>query len=603
MQKKSSFVVLFVLLAALTYAQSETPTFSWDYNERAVIITVSFPSGTYAYIDSPYAIKFEVKYSSETKSIFKKPIMPKGTRKDDEIIMRGSNVVEIPYSGGLNSLKDARGQFVISSQLCNEIQNSCYPPEEFTFTLSDGKITLGEQTDNSPELNNSVNSTNTINSPLKNNTPKKTKRGFSEVISDLLKENTGRPIFSFILAFIGGVLASLTPCVYPVIPITIGLFSRMSIGQLSNEDKIAGKKQRSSSYRTAAAFIYVLGMILVYTALGVIAGLTGGLFGSLTNTPIFFGIVTLVFFALALSLFEIYEIKMPAFLSGLKSGSPNRSDSLGGIFFMGIVTGLVASPCVGPIVFFLLTGVMQAGNPFLGGILMLGFSAGMSLLFLLLAIFSQLSSKLPRSGNWMVRVKILIGVFVFGSALYFADLLFKMIQINSLYYILLVIVASSVTVILSFIKLVSLYGKEGYRHSILILILIALVSGYFGYSSVKFGGPDWLSDYRTAAVTSKETGKPVFLDLYADWCTICRKVEKEIIADTQLYETLQTQFIPVKMNYDHHREYLEEKFGVKSVPFIAIISPDGDIIKVWAGFDNSSTFIESLKSEIETLNK
>jgi len=170
---------------------------------------------------------------------------------------------------------------------------------------------------------------------------------FSEKIANLMKNNMQKPIFAFLLAMLGGLLASLTPCVYPVIPITMGYFAK------SGEGKSKGAKFKM-------ALVYVGGMGIIYTTLGIVAGLTGSLFGELNSSPVFQVIMGLMFVLLALSLFDIYEIKMPQAFNKLKNktGGSGYGSALG----MGLVTGLVASPCVGPVIIFLLGGVFQAGQ-------------------------------------------------------------------------------------------------------------------------------------------------------------------------------------------------------------------------------------------------
>ena len=208
--------------------------------------------------------------------------------------------------------------------------------------------------------------------------------------------------FAFVLVFLGGLALNLTPCVYPIIPITVSYFGGQS----------GGKKAST----VLLAVMYLLGMATMYSALGLIAALTGSILGSALQNPVVLAFVALVMVGLALSMFGFYEIRVPAALSGV-AGTGRQG--VVGSFFMGLTVGIVAAPCIGPFVLGLLTFVGERGDPILGFSMFFTLSIGLGLPFVALAIASGNISKLPKSGEWMEWIRKLFGVVLLGMALFF----------------------------------------------------------------------------------------------------------------------------------------------------------------------------------------
>ena len=217
-----------------------------------------------------------------------------------------------------------------------------------------------------------------------------------------------RGIFvTLLLVFLGGLALNLTPCVYPMIPITISYFG--------------GQSQGKKGSLVAHACLYVIGMAVTYSVLGVFAAMTGSLFGTaLQYPPVLIGIA-LVMVLLALSMFDVYEFRMPAFLNRLAGGSQK---GFAGTFLMGLTVGIVAAPCIGPFVLGLLTYVGNKGNAFLGFVLFFVLALGMGVPFIVLGVFSGSIKKLPRSGAWMVWVRKVFGFILLAMAVYFLEPLF-----------------------------------------------------------------------------------------------------------------------------------------------------------------------------------
>jgi thiol:disulfide interchange protein len=210
------------------------------------------------------------------------------------------------------------------------------------------------------------------------------------------------------LFFGAGVLASLTPCVYPMIPIVITYMGGAESASMAGGSPVEGRRMRV----LARAIVYVAGMALVYTGLGLAAILLGRPFGSLTQSFWGYGLVAVVLIAFALSMLGLFEIRVPAFLMNRLSGGPKKG--FAGAAVMGATSAIVAAPCAAPIVFPLMTLVAQEQRVVFGTLLMLAFSLGLGLLFLLLAVSSGLAASMPRPGKWMVTLKKIVGVAMLG---------------------------------------------------------------------------------------------------------------------------------------------------------------------------------------------
>jgi thiol:disulfide interchange protein DsbD len=210
-------------------------------------------------------------------------------------------------------------------------------------------------------------------------------------------------LYTLLAIYVAGFLVSLTPCVYPLIPIVIGYL---------------GNQAGSNRHRILAALSYVSGLSLVYAALGVIAALTGKMFGDMTvNLYVYFGF-GLLLLVMGGSMMDWYLIPLPQFLQPKVSPAGTKI-SLKASFLVGASSGLVASPCTAPVMISILFHIASERNILRGAILMLVFSLGMNTLFLFLGLSVNFLRALPRSGIWIVVIKKLMAFLILGSGLYF----------------------------------------------------------------------------------------------------------------------------------------------------------------------------------------
>lgn len=217
---------------------------------------------------------------------------------------------------------------------------------------------------------------------------------------------TAPPPLALLAVFIGGVLAGFTPCVYPMLPIISSYVGARSIG--------AGFSRWGAF---GLSFSYVLGMALVYTALGMIAAFTGRLFGEFSSSFVAQLVVANLLILFALHLLEALPFPNLPLFSGL--GRWTQAGGVFGAFLLGAGSGLVASPCTAPLLAGLLTYAATSQNVLWGGGLLFAFSLGMGSLLLLAGTFSGLLARLPRSGPWMVRIKKILGLALLGLGEYF----------------------------------------------------------------------------------------------------------------------------------------------------------------------------------------
>ena len=231
---------------------------------------------------------------------------------------------------------------------------------------------------------------------------------FAEQMQTYLSANS---LLTYPLAFVAGLLVSFTPCVYPVIPLQLGFIG----GQIAASEQGENRTAFSSRGLTLSLF-FVVGMSLVYAALGAIAALTGTLFGSWAANPWTYILMGNVVLLLALSMFDVFSLQAPQFLSNWNP--QKKGKGYVSALLVGASSGLIVGPCTAPALGATLAYVGAQGNLLFGVTVLFVFAFGMGTLMILLGAFSGLLSVLPRSGAWMQRVKILFGILMIIVAQY-----------------------------------------------------------------------------------------------------------------------------------------------------------------------------------------
>lgn len=456
---------------------------------------------------------------------------------------------------------------VLSYQGCDD--QVCSPPEEVKFSL---KLPLLSSESDKKFINNQFfHVSGTI------------EKGENE------KSQLGNAIFekglllSLLLVFVGGLGLNLTPCVYPLIPITIGYFG----GQAASRK---GKKM-------FMAFLYVLGMATVNSILGSVAALTGGMLGGFLTNPVVLVLIALIMVVLALSMFGLYEIQPPAALMRLGG---NIGEGYLGALLMGLTMGIVAAPCIGPFVIGLLTYVATTGNPFIGFLMFFALSMGLGIPFMILAFFSSKISSLPRSGRWMTGVRMFFGFILLAMAIYFlSPLLGGVSKYVFSFYVL------GVGVYLVLFNRTAPESRVFTFVKNLIAIAAIFISGWTLRPSGHVGEEiNWITYSDKVFQESIKKGKPVVIDFYADWCIPCKELEEITFSDRSVVE-MSRNFTMLKVDLtfggDSLKENLKVKYSIKGVPTVIFITKEGKERKDLRlfGFEEPQKFLRRMKELLD----
>ena len=227
---------------------------------------------------------------------------------------------------------------------------------------------------------------------------------FSQISAQL----SSSPLTALPILFIAGVLTSLAPCIYPMIPITAAIVGGGTVGDVP----------RPRSRTVILTFTYVLGLALAYASVGLFAGLTGTLFGSVSTNPwLYFAMANLLILA-ALAMLDVIPVRVPAWIL-TRASTAGKGGSLSGVFVMGAVSGLVAAPCGAPVMAAVLTWVTTTKSGVWGFLYLFVFSLGMCTILVLVGLFSGTLARLPRAGGWMVWIKRIFALIMMGVAEYY----------------------------------------------------------------------------------------------------------------------------------------------------------------------------------------
>jgi len=391
-------------------------------------------------------------------------------------------------------------------------------------------------------------------------------------------------LLTFLAIFLIGLALNLTPCVYPMLSVTVSLF---------------GSQAETNFVRVfMKAVIYVLGIATMYSVLGVTAALGGGLFGSWLQSPWVLGAIAALLFALALSSFGVYQIQMPYWLTSRLGGTSGTGFIA--LYFSGLVVGVFAAPCVGPPVIALLTFVAAKGSAAFGFWAFFTLSIGLGLPYLILGTFSGLIKKIPRSGSWLVWVEHIFGVILTGTGLFYLAL--AVAPKDTIYVIPLVLVVGGIY--LGFIDS-SGKDKQALKNIQWIFGIAVILLGLFYANSIGDTGMAWEEYTDLDLSDAKENGMPVLLDFSADWCIPCMELDRNTWTDPKVIEaTKDISRLKVDLTYfdSPESEILRKKFNISGVPTVIFIRTDGTeatesrII----GFVPPKEFLDKLKQSMHS---
>jgi thiol:disulfide interchange protein DsbD len=227
--------------------------------------------------------------------------------------------------------------------------------------------------------------------------------------ANITDQLSGSPLGALAAVFLAGVLTSLTPCIYPMIPITAAIVGG---------GEAASTGTRSRLRPLLLSLTYVVGLAAVYASLGLVAGLTGTMFGRISTNPwLYFAMANLLLVA-ALAMFDVIPVRVPTALLQ-RASSAGEGGRFGGALLMGAMSGLVAAPCSAPVMIAVLTWVTETRSALMGFLYLFVFSLGMCTLLVVVGVSSGTVSRLPRAGMWMARIKKFSGFVMLGVAQYY----------------------------------------------------------------------------------------------------------------------------------------------------------------------------------------
>lgn len=399
--------------------------------------------------------------------------------------------------------------------------------------------------------------------------PEEKSISFSERISSLV-ETTDSLWMRLLLVMLLGLLMSLTPCIYPMIPITVGI--------------LQGHAKKSFMHNFLVALSYTVGIATTFALLGLAAAFTGQMFGTIMNNPfVIIGIVCLLAY-LALCMFDVFQMPTPKGLSGTSLGS-TQSGSCLYAFLFGAASGTVASPCLSPGLIMLLSLVTSLGSPYLGFLLLFFFGIGLSIPLLLIGTFSSSLTMLPQAGMWMIEIKHFFGLLLFAMCFYFLKNIMPWAILSWL--IVLFVAGSGLYYLHSARSTASSMARMLKNILGIALLALSVHLSFKAYQSVTTPiEPEqtfWEHDYPIALARAKQEGKKLFVDIGAPFCSICHALDNTLFKDSDVVETLH-ECVALKVDGSEadHPLCCNKEYNVIGFPTILVIDPQsGSVIKRW----------------------
>lgn len=469
-----------------------------DLSSQDVRIEMTMPDGYHAFsdqfrIENVSPTEYEVSIQEIKKEI---QFFDKFSKKQRKGIEKSGHIlVHINPRPDLDR-QEKLLKFNLRYQICSS--KFCYLPQkkEFSLNLNFNKPVIAAD---QPQLVSSDTSDQSTLSKLQ------------ALFESALQHNL---LIALALVFIAGILTSFTPCIFPMIPITISILGHD-----------AEKNSRVTNFFRSLS--YVLGIAFTYSTLGLVAAMTGKIFGNLLSSKWVIGFMVLLFFTMALSMWGVFDLQVPAFIRQKFGTSKTKSNYIG-LFIMGLVSGIVASPCVGPVLVSILSYVSTTQDLFLGFILLFTYAIGLGLIFMVIGVFGQALSMLPKSGRWMNKIKFFLGLLMVLVGLYYLKFL------------------------------IPTFDSQGKATQAIHL-------------------KNWV-DYSEEHLNA---GKPILIDFRADWCAACLEMEEKTFSSSD-FHAISEKFTLVRVDATQETEANQaiiKKYDVKGLPTVLFINKKGELQK------------------------
>ena len=397
------------------------------------------------------------------------------------------------------------------------------------------------------------------------------------------------PVFAVLAAFVGGLLVSLTPCVYPMIAITVSVFG--------------ANQAKSRLHAAGLSSVFVLGIAVMFTALGVGAALSGAIFGKFLSNPYVVGGLAVLFLAMAASMFGAFELALP-------SGLTNRLATVGGIgfggaFVLGLVSALVAAPCTGPVLTGILVWIATSHRVVLGTGVMFTFALGLGVPFFVVGTFAV---SLPKSGSWMLGVKWIFGVVLAVVALYFLRNV-----VGALQHVAQPTRAfggASIALLGAALVLGWLYvaaEQRGAKHPErskaykLLSAPLAIAGGFMLVSWIQLPAAqlEWLTSEVDGAKLASSEHRPLIVDFGAEWCGACKELTSHTFADEKVRSEA-GRFVAVRVDAtdedDPQVNAVKDKYRVVGLPTVVVMDSRGQERVRFNEFVPPQRFLEAIRA-------
>jgi len=555
-------------------------------NEKSQIITgVKIADEIYLYKE-----KLKVTLVESPGISIEKVDAPKAVdHMGDEVYLKSPEfIVTLQKDASISGMKDVKVK--IEYQGCSE-QGLCYEPSEKIFTV---RIDTSKLDTKLAQLNSVIEKT-TAQESSKPESALQKEQSQTDMIADTIKSSN----FFVVLAtfFVFGLLLSLTPCVFPMIPIISGLI-------ISQGEGLTTKKA------FVLSLVYVLAMAVAYTIAGILAGLFGANLQAALQNPWVVYSFAAIFVALAASMFGYYELKLPDAIVSRVSQNPKRSGFMG-VAIMGFLSALIVGPCVAAPLAGALVYIGQTGDALLGGAALFTMSLGMGVPLVLVGVSA--GKFMPKPGAWMTLVNEVFGVLMLGVAVWMLEkilpysvttLMYAMLGLgfslhlgafssvghsfkkafstilflySTALFISVLAGAPSMTQPLGFLKAKSVVGSVQVKES----------------KALHFTKVTSLNELN--ALLEKNRGKKILLDFSAAWCTACKELEEVTFSDPRVQEKMR-EFILIRADVTDNTQQekaLSKAYGVFGPPALIFFDKDGNVMrsKTIIGFVEPDTFL------------
>lgn len=567
------YIFLFIIFSLTAYSQSFNSllnknteaiiVFSLSTNDNKITVKANIPEGYYAYLESKIANK--ILFFADNKEI--NTTYPKGEKYHEDIIIKGEqefilNDIDI---NKINFIKTTYQLCSAKDNVCLQLQSKVIYGEEIDIP-DNANIITDEKPENATSIENYIKGSNNI-------------------------------FITLILIFAAGLASVLLPCTYPLLSITVSI-----LGTTTDS-----KKNKKSS--VLASLLFALGVITTYTLLGAVVSVAGFafhktiLFGSIGYNPIVLTILVLLFLYFTFSMAGFYEIKAPSFLQSAKTNAyAKKNQSIFHKYIMGLLAGIVATPCAAPII----AVILEIGflNPVFATLYMAVYAFGFASVLFILGTFASILTKMPKAGTWMVYVKYIFTFLMMIISFYYANILFGVLGFNKISYILasatILIFAILVYIIKNKTAMLSSLEKKIFVSVLIISIALGSIYGIIKQKSEVSN----LVTYNEALELSKQNNKPILIDFSAVWCANCYELKEKVFVNEELKKFIDDNLIFTEVDVDKYKN-ISDEYNVKWLPWIIVIDSDKNILYTknsFSSFDDKMAL--SIKEDLEkVINK